>query len=400
MSRPIARARRAAPTDLVRREGQAACSLALEMCSRLTRWTHSTPLDNAWRAGLLVLALLGVAAPAAAAPIVQRHVQALDFVAPSQSFWGGATGFSFGTKGSQGWSALNFNWDIGASTGMVSGQFNGDLLIDHDTMRWRPGTVNLQLGFTGDAGGGQISSSLGAWARAGATLAGVDVSLMDYGFGLNPDASFSPSLGQAVASDDFDALAGVDASIGIFSAGVSLGIEQTNSFIANAINGAVAYSKRGTGLVQLAPFSLGSGGAQLSPHLDAEGLWDFWLTDLALDNSFSTDFDAELVFFERHVDGIQWCSKRIWGFTIKWPCGLTFDENEFTLASLGLYDGTPFGLDFDNTAQVGRFTIQVVPEPSSAALVCLALAVLVGRQAARVSPAGGRPPGGRRRRPA
>lgn len=332
--------------------------------------------------GLAAAALWGLLLPAESAPVVQRYVQQLDFVAPSQSIWGGNAGFSFGTAGSKGWSALNFSWDIGASTGMVTGHFNGDLTVDYRSAQLHQGAANLVLNFAGDAGGGQIKSDLGAWAKASASALGITKTLLDYGLGLKPEATFSPQLGTRVTGTDNDAVAGVDVDIGVLSAGVSLDIEQTNGFIADAITGTLAYSQRGSNVVQLTPFSLTGSSVQLNPILSDEGLWDLWFVDLGLSNRFDIGFDASLRFYERHVDGIQWCSRRVFGFTLRWPCGLTFGESEFELASMDLYNGSPFGLDFNNTAASGRFSIMVVPEPSSMLLVAVAIVALAGTSAA------------------
>ncbi len=79
---------------------------------------------------LVALLALGIA------PMQQTQASlysaALDFEAQNQSFWGaGGSSVSFGSKDEWGVGPVTFNYDIGASSGTVSAQFGGDLLVDY-----------------------------------------------------------------------------------------------------------------------------------------------------------------------------------------------------------------------------------------------------------------------------
>ncbi|MGE5384817.1 MAG: hypothetical protein ACM3SV_02915 [Betaproteobacteria bacterium] len=303
--------------------------------------------------------------------------QNVSFQANNQSFWGGGTGYKFGSAGQFGPSAVNFSWDIGASTGTVDAAVAGGMTSSYNNLRYGPGSVPFNLGFSGQANGGALSSDLGAWARASVTL-GFTLPLIDYGFGLNPATTFTPVLGQQYSASDFGALAGTGVDIGVFSTGVNFGIGQDESLLLQSITGTLKYGLKGSGVVNSLPFSLGaSSSTVLNPLLSQAGVWELWLADLELNALFSTDFDLELLFYETHPDGIRWCSRKVWGITLRWPCGLSYDTNEWEVASLNVYDGKPFYLDFDSTVAGARFEVSVVPEPPMLLLLVPAFLTLL-----------------------
>jgi hypothetical protein len=51
----------------------------------------------------------------------------LEFVSGPQSLWGAGGSASFGDSGGAGLGPVSFGYDIGASTGTVSGRFEGGL---------------------------------------------------------------------------------------------------------------------------------------------------------------------------------------------------------------------------------------------------------------------------------
>lgn len=308
-------------------------------------------------------------------------VQNVSFQVDGESFWGGGTGYKFGSSGQFGPSAVNFSWDIGASTGTVDASVAGAMIANYDNYRGR-GYTPINLGFSGLTNGGALSSDLGAWAKSSVTL-GVTVPLIDYGFRLNPSTTFTPVLGQKYSANDFAAVAGTGVNIGVFSTGVNFGIDQDEWLMLESITGTLNYGLKGSGLVNSLPFSLGATSATtIKPLLSKVGTWELWVGDLELNALFSTNFDLALRFYETHPDGIRWCSRRVWGITLRWPCGLSYDTNEWDAASLNVYDGNPFYLNFDTTlGDTPRFAINVVPEPPMLLLLVPAfLTLLVTRR--------------------
>ena len=310
---------------------------------------------------LVALLVLGIA------PLQQTQATlfttALDFEAQNQSFWGaGSSSASFGSSGSWGLGPFDFSYDIGASTGTVSAQFGGNLLVDYAPTVYRYNAPSLDLNFLGDIGGGQIKSDLGAWANARAL--GFDI--LDFDYGLNINQNFTPQIDTKVSASDSDTIAGKEVNVIVAKIGVNFDIEQTDNFEVNSIDGLLGYSLRGSGVANSTPFSLdNSAGLSIDLGLDAVGVWDIWFMDMTVDNTFSTLFDASLVLYEEHIDGIKICKKCKWGICIKIPCGIDYDRNETELASINVYDGDPFSLNFNsisNTITSG-FSIRVVPEP-------------------------------------
>jgi hypothetical protein len=126
------------------------------------------------------------------------------------------------------------------------------------------------------------------------------------------------------------------------------------------------------------PFSLGDASVQnMQPFLDQLGQWDFWIEGVQLNASFAADFDLGLHFYETHVNGVRWCSRKVWGITLRWPCGLSYGTNAWEVASINVYDGSPFKADFSTVnPATPRFTVNVIPEPSTGWLLALCLAAL------------------------
>jgi len=170
----------------------------------------------------------------------------LSFYAPSQSIWesgGGAS--SFGAEGTE----LGIGYDIGASSGTVSVQFQGEFSADYTPYLPSSGITSLGLSFLG-SGNGQLTSELGAWANV--SFSGVNI--IDWGASLNINESFTPQLGNEVLGSDVTTIAKEEIDIGIFKIGAGIGIEQENSFIATDIDGRLAYSLRGSGITNYTPF--------------------------------------------------------------------------------------------------------------------------------------------------
>jgi hypothetical protein len=290
----------------------------------------------------------------------------LDFVAGTQSLWGSGSGANFGNSNAVSLGIVEIGYNIGASTGTVSGQFQGDMSVSYADSLSVPGTTSLNLSFLGDPIGGRLTSDLGAWAHV--YVGPIDIVNEDYA--LNINEVYAPQVGQQVSGSD-SATVG-SAGIGIpfiAEVGADFDIEQTDTFKATTIDGALAYSLRGSGAAPtLVPFSLTTdAGLTLDLGLNEVGTWDFWFVNMMLENAFATSFDAQLVLYEEHIG----C-----GFL-----GLELCRNDLTLADIDVYNGSPFALAFNSIDTTSAFSIEVasaqVPEPPSLPLLAMGLAIML-----------------------
>ena len=326
-------------------------------------------MSNGIRAGLMGSLMAGslcVSLPVQAMPFMQP----LDFVTASdQSLWGtgGASG-GFSYSGRTGFSvatiSLTVGYSIGASSGTASAKFNGNMAVDYTPTLPSPGMTTLDLSFQGNAGGGQLKTDLGAHAQLFGPLVTVGPD-----FTLSIDKGYTPQLDQAVSANDSVTVAQIPVLNALVAeAGVSMGVTQTDNFMATAIDGSLYYSRQGSGIMNFIPFTLATiAGSSLNVNLGDVGIWDFWFVDQTLANTFSTALDMDLGLYAQTLGcgflGLSWCNP--------------YTQN---LASVNVYDSGNFPLAFNSITNMDGFSIQVgttqVPEPTVLALVGIGLAGL------------------------
>jgi len=213
--------------------------------------------------------------------------------------------------------------------------------------------------------GAQLTSSLGAHAQLTSSLGNVGPD-----FTLDINERFDSRLDQTVSGSDSvpDVVQVPVVDILIGSAGVQMGVTQTNSFTATGIEGSLFYSLEGSGITSSMPFLLPTdGGVNLSFDLLDPGTWKFWFVDQALENTFSTSLDLDLGLFYETFAGC--------GFLGTSSCSGSTD-----LLSVTAYDGDPFALDFNNITNLNGFSIEVsaIPVPAAIWLFGSGLISLIG----------------------
>lgn len=242
------------------------------------------------RAGLgclLAVGALFLGLPAHAASFTQT----LDFKAPTQSFWGpGGSSASFDYSGSVGWTVpvvgthISAGYSVGASSGTVSGEYAGQMSVVYQPQLASPGATTLQLyyqnGLPDTIGLCHIAPShcFGGRLPADSLTSdlGTHATLSAAGYSVGPDFTLSASnpmfgsyLGQTISASASDPTAAQLSAIdlGVVSAGVSLGLTQTDQLTATGISGDLYYSRQGSGVVGSTPssFRAARGGPWTSP---------------------------------------------------------------------------------------------------------------------------------------
>lgn len=315
--------------------------------------------------------------------------QTLNYTATNQSMWGpggSAAGFDFSDSISVsfplGLGSASVGYSVAANSGTVSANFNGSMDVDYEDSIPTPGITSLNLGYAGtfpfppllcpglfcipETVGGKLKSNFGANAQLTSSLGNVGPdftlatdSIDDPG---DPDQfiaayineNFVPQLGDtfnnSASAPGVVQLPVIDIFLG--SAGVQLGVTQTNSFTATAIEGTLQYSLQGSGVINATPFSLGDLGANLDVDLTESGIWDFWFEDQTLVNSYSTAFDLDLDLFAETPLG---CG----------TFGLSSCSESTNLTSFEVFMVDPFALAFNSITNLNGFSIEVGALPSA-----------------------------------
>lgn len=324
--------------------------------------------------GVLAAAIVCVSVPAQAALITSP----LNFSADQQSIWGPNAvnlGFDYTRSASLalpfGLGSFSVGYSVAASSGQVWGDVSGRLDANYTDVLSAPGTTAIGLSFAGNTGGGALHSTIGAHAQLTSSVGNVGPN-----FQLNVNRAFTPVLDQQVTGSNslpnIVTLPLVD--VVAAEAGVGMGVSQTNRFTPTGVSGTLFYSLQGSGLVSSTDFLVGTNsGVTLPVDLAEAGTWDFWFGTSLLNSSFSTSMALTLGVYASTIAG----------------CGtlhLESCETSYTVLSPTIYTGDPFGLEFDPSATSGRFSIEVleqpteVPEPSSLTLLALGgLAMVVRR---------------------
>lgn len=324
----------------------------------MTRTHHTLHTFTSLAAAALLLLVPG--GPAGAA----SFTGGLAFSTGNQSLWGpGASSSSFGGSGSAGTTIAGVDVGAGysfrASSGTARANLSGNLGATYAQELALPGVTRIGLGFTGTSG--SFSTALGASASISAYAHDVpffgpwDPCVYCRNWSLDTSASFTPVLGVQHSGTGSFAVAGVGPDIGVASAQLTLNANQTARFRSTALVGSLRATHRDSSASQTLGFSL-AGSSFLDFDLDQAGLWDFDFLGLDVANTFSTTIGANL--------------------SVDLGCCFGAISKSFPFGNVSLLNTPSFGLDFGAKSLLGAFSISVVPEPGSTALVLLGLAGL------------------------
>jgi PEP-CTERM motif len=319
-------------------------------------------------------AALWAISPAYAAPMTQNYV--VDFSASTQSFWGpGQSSASFAYNYTLGSTNFGVGFSASASSGTVSANDNGSVSVSYNSTA-SEGSVPLTIGYSGASNGGSFHTALGASIDVTAYfpvpfVGTVPVTITNPGYALNTGATFTPSPPDAPhGSDSFTpAASAIGPNIGILSgqAGINYNIVQNSTLDINALTGTATATNQTSGHVQTAAFSLGALDT-ITLDLNEPGIWDVALSDLALSNLFSTNFDLGLQPFIEYTAGINCDPFNPKNNGLGCVADGALDK---TIASFEFYHNNPFALDFGTNDTPSTFQINVaapatpVPEPST-----------------------------------
>lgn len=350
-----------------------------------------TPLTHRLR-GTLLAGLCLAAAPSFAA----IDWQELAFASGTQSIWGSGGAAAFGGAAYVvGNSSLGVSYDARASTGTVRSAVSGRIGAEHaGTVSWdQRSDVAVGFGFAGTTAdlATDLGASISVTAHLNQNLSGIPISwhpaLLDLDYHLDIDRAFTPALPQTVTGTDAFTPASVGIGLPTFGiglaggAGVDLDIRQAAQFQLTGLGGIVAARHRDSGEWVSRALSIGSPATQwLSFELGRAGTWDFSYLDLALANSFSTQFALDILAYVEYGVGIY--------------CGdLGTDSDNILctdararahLAGVNLFRSPTLALAFGPIDTGTAFSIDVlaapVPEPGTLLLMLAGTGALLARR--------------------
>ncbi len=252
--------------------------------------------------------------------------------------------------------------DMFGSLGTVSGNVEGNLVVDHPSSLAAPGNLSLRVIFDPIADESKIKTQLGGKLgsridlrikppilpafNVGGRLADVDIALeTDLDFDYMSKTTFLSMDSQKITGIGFDAIIAV--------ADLELQMEQTVSFSlgAGGVVGLITATHLDSGFTRTTAFGAADAWVPWSVLLDRPGYWQIAFGDISLNsNRFSHRLDVNLV-------------ARLWA--------LVLGDLGRLQAGVTVFQGTPFELIFDKVDSLGSFDVHV-PEPGVLPLLLLA----------------------------
>ncbi|MEM6310369.1 MAG: VPLPA-CTERM sorting domain-containing protein [Pseudomonadota bacterium] len=330
-------------------------------------------------------ALAVVTAGASGAATVTSDVTA-NFSVGNQSLFGSGGASDFGASVGVGNSSSTFQFkaSTGASSGTVDSKASVDVQATFDDMALLGATSNVKLSFQGASA--EFDTALGAFMDVTATIrtpavigipaATIPLNLVDEDYKLDTrDADSTYSFGQTLSDTDSVSLPGTGVGIGV-TASANPNVDQESSLEISALTGKIVATNATSGSMLTRNVDMTGSMLDFDFTFGEQGIWNLSLVDLALDNSFESDFGLSATFTAGIKLGIN-CDDPSTdsdnGFGCLFDTGLST-----TTSTVNVLPISPFALNYNTVNSLSLGAINVAAPVGAVPLPASAWMLLVG----------------------